>query len=262
MSETKYTIKPFPRIRHATIDLLDASSRKHMIHGLVEVDISRARARLQAIKETTGESISFTGYIIYCCAQVVDRNKHMHAYRDLRGRLILFNEVDVSTTVEREVEGSKQVVPTIIRAANRKSVRQISQDIRRAQAEEAQEAGVYRTMRLYLAIPAFIRRLFFRFLDRAPHRMKENAGTIMVTSIGMFAEGGGWGIPIASHTLNITIGGIAPRPFEVDGRIEIREHLCLTVSFDHDIVDGAPAARFTQRFKKMLESAHGLVEEA
>jgi pyruvate/2-oxoglutarate dehydrogenase complex dihydrolipoamide acyltransferase (E2) component len=31
--------------------------------------------------------------------------------------------------------------------------------------------------------------------------------------------------------------------------------LSLTLSFDHDIVDGAPAARFAKDFKELLESA-------
>jgi len=44
----------------------------------------------------------------------------------------------------------------------------------------------------------------------------------------------------------------------VAGRIEIREYLCLTRMFDHDLVDGAPAARFTKRFQELLEAGDGL----
>lgn len=44
----------------------------------------------------------------------------------------------------------------------------------------------------------------------------------------------------------------------IEGRIEIREYLCLTLSFDHDIIDGAPAARFTQQFREFIEMAYGL----
>jgi pyruvate/2-oxoglutarate dehydrogenase complex dihydrolipoamide acyltransferase (E2) component len=40
----------------------------------------------------------------------------------------------------------------------------------------------------------------------------------------------------------------------VDEEIAIREYIDLTVTFDHDIVDGAPAVRFLQRFKAQLES--------
>lgn len=32
----------------------------------------------------------------------------------------------------------------------------------------------------------------------------------------------------------------------------------MTLSFDHDIIDGAPAARFAQQFATLLESACGL----
>jgi pyruvate/2-oxoglutarate dehydrogenase complex dihydrolipoamide acyltransferase (E2) component len=74
----------------------------------------------------------------------------------------------------------------------------------------------------------------------------------------MFGTRAGWGIPLAGHTLSVTIGGIHPRPVLCDGQLESREHLCLTVSFDHDIVDGAPAARFVQRFAALVEEAAGL----
>lgn len=261
MSNDTYSTKPFPPIRQATIDLLDTASRKHMIHGLIEVDVTRPRQRLREIKETTGKSLSFTGFIIYCCAQAVDRNKHMQAYRDWRNRLILFDDVDVSTAVEREVDRRKEVVPTIIRAANRKSVEEMHREIRKTQSEKVEKAGVFQTIQWYLAIPFFIRRLFFRVLGRAPRLLKKNVGTIMVTSIGMFGRGAGWGIPVATHTLNVTVGGIVLRPTVANGQIEEREHLCLTLSFDHDIIDGAPAARFIQRFKEIVEEGRGLFEE-
>jgi pyruvate/2-oxoglutarate dehydrogenase complex dihydrolipoamide acyltransferase (E2) component len=58
--------------------------------------------------------------------------------------------------------------------------------------------------------------------------------------------------------LGITLGGVAEKPAVVDGQIEVREYLSRTVSFDHDIVDGAPAARFTQRFKELIEAGYGL----
>ena len=66
----------------------------------------------------------------------------------------------------------------------------------------------------------------------------------MATSANMAGSGAFWGLPIATHTLNITIGGIVERIEDINGVCEKREHLCLTLSVDHDIVDGAPAARF------------------
>ena len=47
----------------------------------------------------------------------------------------------------------------------------------------------------------------------------------------------------------------------VDGHIAIREYLCLTVSLDHDPIDGAPAARFVTRLKELIESGFGLLDQ-
>ena len=76
----------------------------------------------------------------------------------------------------------------------------------------------------------------------------------------MFGQGAGWGIPLASHALWITVGGIGEKPGIVDGHIAIREYLSLTLSFDHNIIDGAPAARFTQRLKELIESGYVLFD--
>jgi pyruvate/2-oxoglutarate dehydrogenase complex dihydrolipoamide acyltransferase (E2) component len=80
----------------------------------------------------------------------------------------------------------------------------------------------------------------------------------MVTAVGMFGRGGGWGIPVSNFTLTVTVGGIVKKPGVFDGEIAIREYLDLTLSIDHDIVDGAPAARFVQRFRELLESGEEL----
>jgi len=260
MHHDAFTALPYPRVRHATRDLLDAAARKHMIHAMVEVDVTDARRQLRRIGRETGEALSFTGLIISCCARAVERDRSVHGYRDLRNRLVMFDEVDVSTPVERVVRGRNQVVPTLIRAANRKSIREIHRDIEEARSAPAETAGVFDSIRLYLAIPPLIRRLAFRLLDRFPRLMKDRAGTMMVTSVGMFGNGAGWGVPIASHTLNVTIGGIVRRLRLVDGHPRERDHLCLTFSFDHDIVDGAPAARYLRRVRKLIENAGPLIQ--
>jgi hypothetical protein len=56
----------------------------------------------------------------------------------------------------------------------------------------------------------------------------------------------------------VTVGGIGEKPALVDGRVASREYLSLTISVDHEVVDGAPAARFTQRLKELIESGYGL----
>lgn len=254
----KYTVKSFHPLRRATVGVLEAASHKHMIHALLEVDVAEARSLLRRYKAETGESLSFTAYLIHCLGRAVAMNRHMHAFRDWRNRLILFDEVDVSTTVERDVDGSKQVIPYVVRAANDKALLDIHREIRGTQARASTEAGVFPLMRLFVALPLFLRSFIFRVMDRFPHVMKENVGTAMLTSVGMFGSGGGWGIPVATHTLNVTVGGIIERPIRAGDTIQEKEHLCMTVSFDHDIIDGAPAARFLDRYASIITTAEAL----
>jgi pyruvate/2-oxoglutarate dehydrogenase complex dihydrolipoamide acyltransferase (E2) component len=56
----------------------------------------------------------------------------------------------------------------------------------------------------------------------------------------------------------LIVGGISWKPAVVEGRIEPREMLDLTVTYDHDVIDGAPAARFTRRLVELIESGYGL----
>ena len=74
----------------------------------------------------------------------------------------------------------------------------------------------------------------------------------------MFGAGGGWGIAFQLHTLSIVIGGITRRPILFQGRLVEREFLQLTVSVDHDIVDGAPAARVVGRLRELLLTGDGI----
>lgn len=244
---------PFPRIRKASIDLFRAASRKHMIHSMIEVDISGLRDRIRRERKDTGAFISLTGYLITQIARIVEKNPQIHAYRNRKNQLVLFHDVDVSTTIERITGRQHIVVPKIIRSANQKSVQEISKEIQDEKTAETTESEVYSMMKLYLSIPAFIRSCLFRMLDRSPLQMKKRAGTIMVTSVNMIGSGAGWGIPVASHTFNVVVGGIVKRAVKTGKITEDREHLCLTLSFDHDIVDGAPAARFTRQLIKQIQ---------
>jgi pyruvate/2-oxoglutarate dehydrogenase complex dihydrolipoamide acyltransferase (E2) component len=185
----------------------------------------------------------------------VGENKALNAYRLGRNWLVVFDEVDISTPVERKAEGQRIGTPYVIRAANTKTFWEIHQEIRTAQVEEA---GTYKRMRLSGSLPNFVVRLFWKLLRRYPHLKKKYTGTVGITAVGMFGKGAGWGIPITNYTLQVTVGGIGEKPWVVDGRIEVREVLSLTVSVDHDVVDGAPLARFLQRFKELIECGHGL----
>ena len=164
------------------------------------------------------------------------------------------------TDIERDVAGQKFVVPHIVRAANRKTFRELHDEIRAARRAEMKNV---RKQFPFLFLPAVLYRPFlwaFGWIGRrCPRLWKTTVGTVEISAVGMFGTGAGWGIPPAPATaLIVTVGGIGEKPAVVDGHITVREYLSLTISVDHDIVDGAPAARFIQRLKELIESANGL----
>jgi pyruvate/2-oxoglutarate dehydrogenase complex dihydrolipoamide acyltransferase (E2) component len=255
MARAPFEVRPFPRERRDIVDALEVGVRRHMVHALLELDVTRARRLIREREAGTGERLSFTAFVVASLARAIDGDRRLHAYRDWLDRLVLFDEVDVVTLIESERDGV--AVPHVVRAANRRTVEDIHEEIRRVQVEpraSAQRSGVL--ARLSRFTPGVLRRLLFRLLRRSPHWMKRTAGTTLVTSVGMFGAGAGWAVGIAPlHTLCLTVGGIASRPALADGRVEAREVLSLTASVDHDIVDGAPAARFARRLRELVEGA-------
>ena len=134
-----------------------------MMHSLIEVDVTMARAFLRDHKAKTGESLSFTAFLIACLAKAVDENKAVQALRKGSKNLVLFEDVDVYTLIERNVAGQKQIIPYTIRTANRKTVRELHHEIRAAQAED-----VVKVLTWLQFLPDFLFRPFFwsLLLDR------------------------------------------------------------------------------------------------
>jgi pyruvate/2-oxoglutarate dehydrogenase complex dihydrolipoamide acyltransferase (E2) component len=257
--EKKYTVQTIPAMRRFSVDNGWLARQRHTVHGLIEMDVTEARRLIQLHKDQTGETISFTAFIITCLARAVDENKEVSAYRDWRGRLVIFDEVNINTMIEVESGGRKTPIPHIFHAANQRTLGEVHAEMRETQNRPA-ESGEMRFMTWFLHLPAFIRHIFYKVITRQPLLTREIMSPVMVTAVGMFGKGGGWGIPAAVFPLTVTLGGIAIKPGVVSGKIEVREFLDVTLSFDHDIIDGAPAARFSQRFRDLVEGSYGLRE--
>jgi pyruvate/2-oxoglutarate dehydrogenase complex dihydrolipoamide acyltransferase (E2) component len=254
-----YQIETIPAERSVVMDGLSVGVRRHMVHALVEIDVTRARRSIAARKRATGEALSFTAFIIAAAARAIAEHKRLNAYRDWRNRLVLFDDVDVATLVERDV--GEVALPHVIRAANRKSVREVHDELRAVQTRTVGDGRrVPWAQRLGARVPGVLRRLFLRVLRRFPQRLRRLAGTTVLTAVGMFGgDGAGWAVAIVPlHTLGLTLGGIVERPVIEAGQIVPRAFLDLTVSVDHDVVDGAPAARFVRRLRELIASADGL----
>lgn len=242
-----------------TVDYMQMAGHRSNVHGLVEIDVTDARERIRTIEAETGTRVSFTAFLVACLAATVAEQPHVQRYRDWRGRIHEFESVDVNVLIEREVDGRRHGIPHVIRNAGQRTIQSIQDEIRRVKAGNGRpsEPGVAGLMR---RLPGVLRRQIWRLPQLFPRRWKYLAGTVAVTSVGMFGTGTGWVISPTNYTLQLSVGGIGTKPRLVDGELRSREILSLTATFDHDVVDGAPAARFVSRLGEHIEACYGLEE--
>ncbi|MFD1513405.1 2-oxo acid dehydrogenase subunit E2 [Halomarina rubra] len=253
--------EPRPLQRRATADYMRIAGQRSVVYGLVEFDVTDAREVIQNRFEETGERLSFTAFLVGCLGRAIDDHPDVNAYHDWRGRVVRFDDVDVNVLVEKHVDGEKLAIPHVVRRANRRSVVSIHEEIRRVQTSPA-ESRHSSLASLGLRLPGIVRRQIWRLPQVSPVHWKRLAGTVAVTSVGMFGDGSGWGVSPSNYTCQVIVGGIATKPTVVDGEIVPQEKLSVTVSFDHDVVDGAPAARFTDRLRGLVETSYGLDEHS
>jgi pyruvate/2-oxoglutarate dehydrogenase complex dihydrolipoamide acyltransferase (E2) component len=247
--------------------ILELTAKKHWMYALLEVDVTAAKQFIDDYQAQTGELLSFTGYLIFCLARAVDEDKAVQAYRKGRKQLVVFDNVDVGFMVEQQRGDQRVLTGHVLRAANHKLYRVIHQEIRAVQSSRmpasAESAGWFLSLLLLpWPLSKLVNALALMAMRRDPTLLTSMTGTVGISAVGMYGEGqGGWGISTGSHTLDLLVGSTAWKPAVVEGRIEPREILNLTVVFDHDVIDGAPAARFARRFVELIESGYGLGED-
>jgi pyruvate/2-oxoglutarate dehydrogenase complex dihydrolipoamide acyltransferase (E2) component len=254
-----------PAARRDTPNMIDIIWWKHWIYGLIEVDVTIPRRLIKEYEARSEEELSFTGYLAYCLARAVDEDKIVHAYLKGRKQLVVFDDVDVLIMIERQMGETRAAMGHVVRGADRKTYMEINREIRTVQARPVPPSkGVPPLMQRLMLLPGPLPRLFISlirlYMRHNPAGMAAKGGTVGITAVGMFGEHSGWGVTPNGHTLDLVVGSICRKPAVVGDRIEPREILHLTVAFDHDVVDGAPAARFVERLVDLIESGEGLPE--
>lgn len=78
-------------------------------------------------------------------------------------------------------------------------------------------------------------------------------GTFTITNLGMYDVD--FFIPIINppEAAILAVGRIVEKPVVVNGRIETKPKMLLSLAYDHRIVDGAPASEFLQKVKEIIE---------
>jgi len=223
------------------------------MYGLAEVDVTTANRLLASYDPPW----SLTAFVVACVARAAAAHPEVHAYRNWRGQLVTHHYVDVATMVEIFTPQGPFAIPHVLRDADIRAVPELTAELRQVKRDPSAsfsgrllERAAPAATRIPGTLPAM-----YAVLARSV-AARQHVGTVAVTAVGMFADGGGFGItPLSLMSLDVIVGGMSQRPRVVDGQVTVRDVLDLTLAIDYNVVDGAPAARFGAEFRALLESA-------
>lgn len=257
---TKYKIQKFPNSRIATIDVCEIGKNKHHVAGMIELDVSKSREKIREFNRANSDKISFTGWLISVISCTIKKYETSSAYLKGKNKLVIFDDINVSIVVEKDLNGQKVPIPLIVEKANERSIVSITKQITDARNEKLTDKDIVlqrktgQLEKMYYILPGFIRRFVWKYMLKHPKLAYKNMGNVAYTSIGMMGKVKGWFIPTSVHPICFGIGSIVQKPSVVANNIQIREILHMTILFDHDVIDGAPVARFIRDLSRNVES--------
>ncbi len=187
-----------------------------------EIEMDRVAELRRQLNEFDKETkISVNDIIIKVAAMALVRHPKVNAsFQDKVVRYYERADIGVAVAIE---EG---LITPVIRAAESKSIGQISREVR-ALAERARA--------------------------RKLQPEEYTGATFSISNLGMF------GIDEFTAVINppegaiLAVGAMQPKPVVRDNEVVVRQLMRVTMSCDHRVIDGATGAQFLQTFKQMLE---------
>jgi len=188
-----------------------------------EFDAEKAASLRNELKELGDEyKVSFNDIAIKAVANALSEHPEANAHW-LGDHIRYFNRVHVGMAVAIP-DG---LITPVIFDADRKSIGQIS-------AESKALAGLARSRKL------------------TPEQY--TGSTFSVSNLGMFGIDQFTGIINPPEAGLLAIGGVEAKAVVIDGEIQARQRMRVTMSCDHRVIDGATGAKFLQKVKLFFEN--------
>lgn len=253
-----YSESPWPLLRNAVLAVLE-QSRSHACWAMLEIDVTETLARIQRCQDELRLAVSLHAVVIHALAQAAAEHPAVMTYRHGR-RLVRFTEADVCTAMDRRIHGHRVPGVYCVRGAHRKSLAQISWELRAAINLKGPPDPAIPLRRRVAGFPDFLRRGFNALVRRNPHWVRRLYGTLAVTNL----QSPGlnfpfWGLPPTVCTLTASMGSLVQRVgLDEAGRAVPRRVLCLAGAADHAVVDGMALSQFTTDFVRRMEKGAAL----
>jgi pyruvate dehydrogenase E2 component (dihydrolipoamide acetyltransferase) len=186
---------------------------------MMEADASRAVAVHERL------NVSYSAILVRAVASALVEFPIVNSSFE-QDRVIVFDAVNVGLAVATE---NGLVVP-VIHDADKKSVHELEKEIGE------------------LTLKAKQGRLSMEEVSN---------GTFTITNLGVYEVDSFIPIINPPQAAILAVGAIKQRPVAVNGKIEVRPMVMLSLTYDHRVLDGAPAAEFLRRVRMNVEGWDG-----
>jgi len=203
--------------------LLESKTTIPHFYVTTEVDMAAAADLRARLVETFGPEgkVSYNDLIVRACALTLRAMPDVNSsWRD--GQFVRHGHVNVGVAVSLP---DGLVVP-VIKDADRKGLREIAVEAR-ALAEKARAGKL------------------------APRDME--GGTFSTSNLGAYDVAQFQAIVNPPESAILAIGSILEKPVVLDGQVVARPRMTLSLSVDHRVIPGVPAAQFLQGVKRLLQ---------
>ena len=171
--------------------------------------------------------VSYTDMLLKAVAKALTEHPIINSTLE-KEQIKIFADINIGVAVATEMG---LIVP-VIRNANEKSLTEISSTLKEL-VEKAKQSKLAKE--------------------------ELTGGTFTITNLGMYGVDVFTPIINPPETAILGVGRVAEKPMVVEGQMAVVPVMQLSLTFDHRVVDGAPAAEFLQKVKQNLESPEALL---
>jgi len=227
------TVMPLQGMRKAISDhMVQSLQVAAQLTTMTEFDMTeliKLRKLLVAREATLGFRVSYTDLIVYIMARTLKVVPAMNASL-IDGKVVLWEDVHVGVAVALQVsEFESGLIVPVVKNADRKSLGEINRTVASVVAK-AREGNI---------LPDDV-----------------TGSTFTLTNTGTFGNIYAHGTPIINQPESAILqtGPIVERPAVVEGQVVPRPLMPVSLTFDHRVLDGAPASQFMAELRDRIEN--------
>jgi pyruvate/2-oxoglutarate dehydrogenase complex dihydrolipoamide acyltransferase (E2) component len=250
--DAKYAIIDEHRSRWNVLDMIQVIAKGTVpTYVFMDVDMTWVE-ELRGQLKTMGRKITVTAILLKAIGIAQRAHPASRTAALPFGKRAILQKIVAGFTVERFIGSQPAVFFGEIAEPDTKPLEQISNELREFGEGELNSVPKLDIQEKFNHMPWFFRQFILWMGKRYPgFRLHHMGATFGLSSLGKFGVKAL--IPPCASTSTFGIGEVEQRPVVRNGKIEIRPMMTITLNFDHRMIDGAPAARFLQDVKALLE---------